>query len=477
MRDSFTFAALLCATIASPVQAAEPAQVEAALKAVQPAIQVAGRDYQPVPIEALMKRHNVPGLSIALIRDGRIAWTGTYGVADKATGRPVTRDTLFQAASISKPVAATAALDLVEQGRLDLDRPIDAQLKSWKLPASAEAAGEPITLRRLLTHTAGLTVHGFPGYAPGTKLPSVVQVLDGAAPANTDPVRIDLKPGSKWRYSGGGITVAQLLMTDVTGESFPALMERLVLKPLGMNRSTFAQPLPQGRAGEAALAYGGDGKPVPGGYHAYPEMAAAGLWTTPSDLARWALAISAAYQGESGSVLEPGTAVAMLTPGMGDWGLGLSVSGEGEWLEFGHNGANEGYRTNLVSYPRRGEGVVVMTNGDNGGPLVGAVMLAVGKTMGWPRSEPRIIKPAPISAEERAAVLGRYKGETFSFTIAEQGDRLIATPTLGAPFELIPLGEDAYGSPDIGMRVKFQRGADGKITGVSGGGMTLTREP
>jgi CubicO group peptidase (beta-lactamase class C family) len=266
-------------------------------------------------------------------------------------------------------------------------------------------------------------------------------------------------------------------MTDVTGESFPALMHRLVLRPAGMSRSTFAQPLPKNRAGEAALAYRGDGKLVPGGYHSYPEMAAAGLWTTPSDLARWALAISGAYQGKAGSVLAPRGATAMLTPGMGDWGLGLSVRGEGEWLEFWHNGANEGYRTNLLTYPRRGEGAVVMTNGDNGGPLIGAVMLAVAKTLGWPRAEPRIMTPATITAEERAAVLGRYKGETVSFTIAQQGDRLIATPSLGNPFELIPLGKDAYGSPDIGMRVQFQRGPDGKVTGVSGGGLTLKREP
>jgi CubicO group peptidase (beta-lactamase class C family) len=206
-------------------------------------------------------------------------------------------------------------------------------------------------------------------------------------------------------------------------------------------------------------------------------MAAAGLWTTPSDLARWALAISAAYKGQTGSVLEPRTATAMLTPGMGDWGLGLPVSGEGEWFRFEHNGANEGYRTNLVAYPRRGEGLVVMTNGDGGGPLIGAVMIAVGKTLGWPRSEPRVITPASITAEERTSILGRYKGETFSFAIAEEGDRIIATPSLGTPFELIPLGKDAYGSPDIGMRVQFQRDADGRVTGVSGGGLTLRRVP
>lgn len=450
-------------------------RVEQALAALEPTIQVAGRDYEPIAIEELMRRNNVPAVSIALVRDGRIAWTKAYGVADPVTGRVATPETLFQSASISKPVAAMAALDLVEQGRLDLDKPINEQLTSWRLPDSPAADGEAVTLRRLLTHTAGLTVSGFPGYEPGMPLPSVSQILDGTAPANTDPVRIDIKPGSRWRYSGGGITVAQLMMTDVTGEPFPALMDRLVLRPLGMARSTFAQPLPTERGGEAAVAHLGDGKPIEGGYHVYPEMAAAGLWTTPSDLARWALALSASFNGHEGGVLEPETAAAMLTPAMGDWGLGLAVEGEGEWLNFSHGGSNEGYKANLSFYPRKGEGLIVMTNGDRGAAVMNAVNHAVGRMLGWPDSEPRRITPVTISAEERSAVVGRYEDEDIFALVAQGGDMLTIAPGGRNPIEIIPQGKDAFVSPVNGMRFQFERDSSGRVIAIEGAGRKLKR--
>lgn len=455
-----------------------PRQIEQALGALQPAVQIAGREYAPTTLQALMEREKVPAVSIAVIRGNRIAWTGAFGVADTTSRRPVTPETLFQAASISKPVAATGALRMVEQGRLQLDRPVNEQLRSWRIPESTAAAGEPVTLRRLLTHTAGLTVHGFGGYAGGTRVPTLRQVLDGSAPANSDPVRIDLRPGSRWRYSGGGFTVAQQLMTDVSRTPFPQLMARLVLRPAGMSRSVYAQPLPTGRARDAALAHRGDGSAVPGGFHVYPEQAAAGLWTTPSDLARWALALTASFNGREGGLLRPATATAMLTPGMGDFGLGLPVQGEGEWLRFSHSGSNEGYRALLMVHPRRGDGIVVMTNGDNGGKLFGPLNMALGRIMGWPNSTPRVLTPITLSAEDRAALLGRYQGGPISVEIALQGDRLIATQAGSGSFELVPIRPNVYAAPEIGMRIEAVRdAATGRVTALSAGGTTLPRVP
>src|SRR5690606_9979634 len=219
-------------SVAGPAFAEQSAlerQIDQALSAVEPAVQVAGRSYAPQTMTELMDRHDVPGASIVVFHDGRIVYERGFGFAEASEAEPVTPGTLFQAASISKPVAATGALALVDQGALDLDTPVNAKLRSWRIPDSATAQGESITLRHLLTHTAGLTVHGFPGYPAGTPLPTVAQVLDGAPPANTAAVRIDQQPGSTWRYSGGGFTVAQLLMADVSGEPFPGLMDRLVL--------------------------------------------------------------------------------------------------------------------------------------------------------------------------------------------------------------------------------------------------------
>src|SRR5688500_12367122 len=274
--------------VADPEIAARALRVEQGLL---PAIRVQGRAAVPATIEQRMHVHGVPAVSVAVIQDGRIEWARAYGFADLASRRPATTSTLFQAASISKPVAAIGALRLVQEGKLALDEDVNAKLRTWRLPANELTARRPVTLRLIMTHSPGTPVHGFPGYAPGADVPTVAQLLDGQKPANTVAVRVDIEPGSRWRYSGGGTTVMQLLMTDVTGEPFPSLMRRLVLDPAGMTASTYEQPLPAPRAAQAATGYRSAATAVTGRYHTYPEMAAAGLWTTPTDLARLVIEI------------------------------------------------------------------------------------------------------------------------------------------------------------------------------------------
>jgi CubicO group peptidase (beta-lactamase class C family) len=223
-----------------------------------PAVVVAGDSAPTFSIAARMEHYKVPGVSVAVIHDGKIEWAKGYGAREVGGTDSVTASTRFQAASISKPVAATAALRLVEEGRLELDANVNDALKSWRVPDNEFTAKQPVTLREILSHTAGLTVHGFPGYAVGEKVPSTVDVLDGKG--NTDAVRVDTVPGAMWRYSGGGYTVAQLLVHDVTGEPFVAAMQRLVLDPLGMKQSTYEQPLPERLADSAAVAYRSSGQ-------------------------------------------------------------------------------------------------------------------------------------------------------------------------------------------------------------------------
>jgi CubicO group peptidase (beta-lactamase class C family) len=451
-------------------------QVQRALRELRPSVQVQGRTYKPESIAELMRRHQVPAVSIAVLRGNRIAWSGAFGVADSVTRRAATTDTLFQAASISKPVAASAALRLVEQGQLSLDAPVNARLKSWRIADSAAAKGDAVTLRHLLTHTAGLTVHGFGGYRPGTAIPSVRQVLDGTAPANSGAVRLKTAPGSEWRYSGGGFTVLQLMLTDATGRSFADLMTGLVLRPAGMTRSSFVQSPPATVAMKAAVAHLGNGKPVPGRYHHYPEMAAAGLWTTPSDLARWAGALGAAYNGEKGRLLSPAMARQMLTSGKGDWGLGLGVRREGETIRFSHSGANEGFRSLMIVDPVRGDGLVLMANSDSGGKLFGPLIQAMGGLFGWPEARARVLVPAAISDEERASILGRYEGGPIVVEVALQGNRLMATQNGSETFELISRGNDVFVAPDIGLRIEFVRDdKTGRISELKSSGATLKR--
>ena len=455
-------------------------RLEQALQAMEPPVIVEGRTYRPRPVTDLMQRAKVPGISVAVVEDGRVVWARAFGVADRATGRGVTPETMFQAASISKPVAASGALALVDQGVLSLDRPVNEQLTSWQVPAHDFA--EPVTLRRLLTHTAGLTVHGFPGYSTDGPVPTVGQVLNGAPPANTAAVRVDLQPGSRWRYSGGGITVAQLLMTDVTGEPFPALMDRLVLRPLGMQHSTFEQPPSGARSAQAATAHGPDGQPVPGRFHLYPEMAAAGLWTTPSDLARWAAAISAAFNGEAGGPIRPETARAMLTStgggNLGEWGLGIALRGEGQDLLFWHTGINKGFRASLWAYPRRRQAVVIMANGDQGNEVLAPVRIAVGRVFGWPGSEQKVITPTAVTRQSRIEQVGYYTSPRFSVHVGLTEEGLIVVANRGDPAEAIPQAEDSYELANGAGRLEFQRdAASGRITGLTVDGSALQRVP
>ena len=220
-------------------------------------------------LQERMAALHVPGVSIAVIHHGAIEWAQGFGVM-KVGGPAVTAETLFQAGSISKPVAAMAALKLVQEGKLSLDADVNTELKSWKLPYGPEAKGKVVTLRELLTHTGGTTVHGFPGYALGEPVPTLVQVLNGEKPANTPAIRVETEPGTKWNYSGGGITIMQQMMIEASGEAFPKLLHDTVLAPIGMTHSTSQQPLPEDWKAMAATPYEHDGTPVVGGAHTYP---------------------------------------------------------------------------------------------------------------------------------------------------------------------------------------------------------------
>jgi CubicO group peptidase (beta-lactamase class C family) len=333
-----------------------------------------------------MKHYNVPGVSIALINDFKVEWAKGYGIMEAGKDRPVTPDTLFQAASVSKPVVAAAVLRLVEAGRLELDETVNDRLASWKVPENNFTTEEKVTLRRLLSHSAGVTVHGFRGYAQGERIPSFLQILDGRPPANSAPIRVDIVPGTKYRYSGGGFLIVQQLVMDVLKKRFPEMMQEPVLGPLGMTSSTFETRLPENLAERAAAGHRRNGRPIVGKWHTHPEMAAAGLWTTPSDLARFAIEIMRTRTGESGTVLPKRAVDEMLTPQIGNYGLGLAVIDDGRDLfHFMHTGANEGYRCVLVGYPERGQGVVIMTTGDNSEALWEEILRSVSVEYGWVR--------------------------------------------------------------------------------------------
>ncbi|MDB5442912.1 MAG: hypothetical protein JWP73_1288 [Phenylobacterium sp.] len=473
-------AALVVLALASsgPVRAApEPlARIARIERDIEPAVRVQGRPITRRSLMAEMAAHHVPSVSIAVVDHGRIVWARAYGLADVATGRPATTRTLFQAGSISKPVAATGAMALAQAHKLDLDAPANGQLTSWKIPDNAFTQDHPVTPRQLWTHTAGTTVHGFPGYAAGAPVPTVVQVLEGKPPANTAAVVVERQPGAAWNYSGGGITIAQLMMTDLTREPFPALMRRLVLTPAGMADSTYEQPPPPSRAAQAATGYLRTGAPVQGRFHTYPEMAAAGLWTTPTDLAKWAIALERAYEGSSTRLMSRASAREMLKPGLGGWGLGVAVGGSGDDFNFSHGGDDWGFKANLMAWPKGGRAVVAMANGDDGMVVVVELMQAAAREYGWKGLEPLVIESVKLSEAQVNELAGGY-GHGAAVISAEGPDLHIAYQ--GSKVDLIAQGADRFVADPGGasVAVKIERDLAGKVKSLNALGLTLTRDP
>jgi CubicO group peptidase (beta-lactamase class C family) len=337
------------------------------------------RELDGLTLAALMQHCHVPGLSIALIRDFKIHWVKAYGIADAASGRPAAADTLFQAASISKPVTAMAAMRLVDGRRFSLDDDINTILKSWHAP------GHTVTPRSLMSHTSGADDgFGFPGYDPSAARPTLVQILDGKPPSNVGPVLFARPPYEAYKYSGGGVTIMQLALMDLTGRPFAQFMRSTVLDPLGMRDSSYEQPLPAALASRAARAHDGEGKPMGAAWHVYPEQAAAGLWTTPGDLARFIIEVQRAVRGPKGAVLTQAAASAMVGPvGVGPFGVGLTIEKRGEGWYFSHGGSNWGFRGDILGHVRKGYGVAILTNGDNGSAVIGEIEARVAAAYGW----------------------------------------------------------------------------------------------
>ena len=333
----------------------------------------------------VMERFNVPGVSVAVIRDFRIDWAKGYGVADVSTGRLVDTATRFQAASISKPVTAMAAVRLAQEDRLSLDENVNNLLKSWKVPASEHNRTTPVTARSLFSHTSGADDgFGFPGYDPGRPRPSVLQVIEGEGPTNVGPVLFARPPFQAYKYSGGGLTIMQLALTDLMGVPFTQLMESQVLAPLGMTSSTYEQPLPTALERFAAHAHDGEGAVMSAPWHVYPEQSAAGLWTTPSDLARFVIEVQKAVRGPSGAVLAQESAREMITPvGVGPYGVGFSIAKRGEGWYFSHTGSNRGFRALIVGHVRKGYGLVVMTNANGGSSVMNEIEARVIAAYHW----------------------------------------------------------------------------------------------
>jgi CubicO group peptidase (beta-lactamase class C family) len=341
-----------------------------------------------------MAEYKIPGVSIALIDDGRVAWAKGYGSRMAGQDAPVDTGALFEAASTTKMLTAAAALRFVDQGRLDLDRDVNTYLRSWRVPDNALTREHAVTLRLLLTHRAGLNgPEGGFSWDDDT-VPTLVQVLKGEPPAGNKPAVVQTAPGGDWRYSNFGYVVIQLLLEDVAGKPFPQIVHETIFKPLAMESSTLAYPLEPPLDAKEALPHDAEGKTSAAVLHP-TAVAQGGLITTPSDLARFAVELMHAYQGKSSRLLSQAMARLMfqkemdLDPNllgfpMGE-GLGVFLQGTGRGLSFLHPGDNfPGASCWLVGFPALGKGAVIMTNGAKGNLLAMELLSAIAREYRWP---------------------------------------------------------------------------------------------
>ncbi len=421
---SFNFIAVILIFIATSCKNEKTIDVTSDFKAIEnslvPSILVKGDSIINFNLFDRMEHYKVPGVSIAIVENGKIKWSKGYGIANTKNGSKVDPNTIFQAGSISKPLAALSALKLVENGNIDINEDVNTYLNEWEIPESNFTQVEKVTLRRLLTHTAGMTVHGFPGYQQTDTFPTISEVLNGNG--NTPKVFVDTIPGSIWRYSGGGYTVMEKMVEDVSGLPLDEYMSKNILQPIGMKNSTYEQPLGSKYHSNASAAYDTDGKIIDGLWHNYPEQAAAGLWTTPTDLAKYCIEIQQILAGKENGILSKETIEMMLTKHKNDWGLGPSLQWEQDSLIFKHGGKNAGFTNNLISFANRGNAVIVMTNADNGGKLIGEILRSVSNYYNWGISNPKVVEVIDVEEEKLNNLVGKY---LLDFQVPDIGDYII----------------------------------------------------
>jgi CubicO group peptidase (beta-lactamase class C family) len=457
----------------------------------------AGSEPAGMSLSERMQHYQVPGVGIAVINNGQIEWAKGYGVTEAGGSQAVSPDTPFQACSVSKPVSVTGIMLLAQSGAIDISRNVNDYLRSWRLEDNGYTAKEKATIRRLMSHTGGVNVSGYDGYPAGSAIPTLLQVLNGTPPAKSKAIQVVSVPGSEYSYSGGGMEVLQQMAEDVTGMPFQTYMKNNFFGRLGMNSSDFVQPLTGPLALSAAKAHDIDGKVIPGRWNTYPELIAAGLWTTPSDLARLLVEVQKAATANGGTLLTQQTAASILTQQpKSSTGLGFAIVNGRGGLLFNHSGSNVGYKSFFAAYRDRGQGIAIMTNGDNGMGLFMEIVRAVAKVYDWPD---RFVEEATL-VDVPLAVLQSYVGN-YTATVEDQERGQVKVPFqiylsgtvlmikytaagTGQGSDMFPATTESFLVRDNALvpgRLTFLRNASGAVEGFtialqSGGSIEATRK-
>ena len=463
-------------------------QTFAQIKQVQDSIlQVENNLIPYVPIKGFkgwniidrMKYYKVPGLSIAIIKDYKIDWAKSYGLADTINKTPVTTETMFSAGSISKFLMAVTALKMVDSGQIELEKPINNYLTTWKIAENDFTKTTPITLRMLLSHSAGTSQTSYFGFTPTQPLPTIMEILSGAKISETRPVVVNSEPNKEFRYSGGGSMIAQLALMDVSKKSFSNLTQEIIFDKLGMNNSTFIQPVPAKFAKQISWAYSYASwfKGMP---YVYPQQAAAGLYTTPTDLAKFFIDIQKSYLGK-GEILSQAVTKKMLMPqqnvsdgtykeqiGIGPFLIQRTDNKDPRGVFFEFTGVNAGFLAYGMASVEGGNGVIVMLNsGDNQNGIGKEIRRAVAKVYNWTNFLPTEIQPINLPNKELDKFVGRYRmGTDEVLYLQKEKNYLVENINDGFEIYCFPITKDTIVFSDFNIKGFFKRNKNGEVTGL-----------
>jgi CubicO group peptidase (beta-lactamase class C family) len=427
-------------------------------------------------INQRMLRYKIPGVSIAIIEDGKIILAKGSGVNFINGTEAISDRTIFQAASISKLVTAVAVLNLVEEKNLSLDENINTYLKSWKLVENNYTKKNPVTLRQLLSHTSGVNNDGYSGYKITDKIPSLLQILNGTYPSNAKAIKVEKTPGESVRYSGGGYLILQKLIEDISGKTFKEYSRVSVFENADMSSSNFEQPLINKENLVVACGHEFNGSKVVDCYNIYPELAAAGLWSTATDLAKFVINLTEAMNGTNNNVLEKETAIQMMTPIIGNMGLGPGLHGVGNNIHFDHAGWNKGYRSYALMYPLLKKGVVVLVNADSGKALIDEIVRGVARKYSWPDFKPKSYKIHSVNSPTLKAFSGDYLVNKYGFTLTIKAmkDFLMLSTPRGSWYSFYPVSGTEFIALEDGSRLIFNSDEAGQMNTINLWGMTAS---
>jgi CubicO group peptidase (beta-lactamase class C family) len=461
--------AVLAAASCDPQKALTQKRIRAAERGLMRTVYLKGMRPEKLALADRLSFYRVPGISLAVIDKRAVEWTRAFGLKDAQSDQALTPETAGQAGALAQWVASTAVFRLAQDGRLGLDDEVRRHLKAWSFPAEAGAEAAGLTIRQLLTHSAGLSDQLLSGYREEEPRPTLVQMLDGAPPARNGPLWVAPRGGkiSRARYAEAGYVVLERLLEDATGKTFDRLAQELVIDPLGLKNSTFAQPLPEDLEGGAASGHIREGLPVAGRWEVLPGRAASGLWTTPTDFAAFLVDLLRSATAGEGKLLSAASARELLSTQVESFGFGFLAEGKGEDVLFKVRGKTRGFSAFAVLYPARSQGAVLMANSDNGPFLMEEVLSALAEAYAWPHFHPEEKPVLRLAPETYESFVGRYEvNPAYVLDVRWEDYYLVIQPTGQAATKFYAEGQSLFYSTDPYVRIQFHKDKDGRVTGL-----------